>query len=479
MNHSFPSLCHRSVLLPGFLAIIMILLFLPQAGLAKIPEPDSIIYGLAGDTVDMVTLKIGGEVISSYTMAANTNPDAEGFYILRIHMDALLPADPGTARPGDEAEIFVNDEEPAVATVTIQEKGSIQVLHLGAQDSDEDGLPDEYEQRIVDTDPGDAITSIFDVLLDDDFDRDGESNWMEWVNGTDPVDATSTSIPANAYGNFHLAIFRAAWQPQPPAVDFIPDRWGARLICRPKEGETILSGLLTKPEASSGAGAVALEISEEGNQAEILVEHVSFEALATDYVAGEYGVDLVMDPDTGEDYHLRFKLIVTGYTEGDFPEYVMVEDPTAGATGVSVMPLLDFDTSDWNLVEIVDAAAWEQACLYLRWAEDPLDTYQVPEDDSLQSGREYVLKVAATDWLGTWMGSVTQVVFTTGAGICYGDIDFDRDVDGLDMGLFTEAYGSSIGSPAWNQDADFNESDTVDDEDLEVIGSELGRSDCP
>lgn len=58
-------------------------------------------------------------------------------------------------------------------------------------DSDADGIPDSYEQQIIDADDADAITSIADVLPDGDFDNDMSTNLNEFTVGTDPIDSDS------------------------------------------------------------------------------------------------------------------------------------------------------------------------------------------------------------------------------------------------------------------------------------------------
>ncbi|YCM43779.1 hypothetical protein V2O64_20950 [Verrucomicrobiaceae bacterium 227] len=58
-------------------------------------------------------------------------------------------------------------------------------------DADNDGLPDSFEQLIIDADETDAITSINDVLPDDDFDADASSNQEEFERLTDPLDDDS------------------------------------------------------------------------------------------------------------------------------------------------------------------------------------------------------------------------------------------------------------------------------------------------
>ncbi|MEM1058373.1 MAG: LamG domain-containing protein [Verrucomicrobiota bacterium] len=71
-------------------------------------------------------------------------------------------------------------------------------------DTDGDGLPDSWEQAIVDADANDAITSITQVLASDDgsspslywdFDGDGYDNLTEQLNETDPTDFYNGEIP--------------------------------------------------------------------------------------------------------------------------------------------------------------------------------------------------------------------------------------------------------------------------------------------
>lgn len=58
-------------------------------------------------------------------------------------------------------------------------------------DADNDKLPDAWEQIIADADPEDGILSPGDVLGEDDFDGDGNSNRTEYLVGTNPVDPNS------------------------------------------------------------------------------------------------------------------------------------------------------------------------------------------------------------------------------------------------------------------------------------------------
>lgn len=65
------------------------------------------------------------------------------------------------------------------------------------QDSEGDGMSDEFEDVIINANPTDAFETYADVLPNQDFDQDGDSNIAEFIAGTFPADgkvipATST-----------------------------------------------------------------------------------------------------------------------------------------------------------------------------------------------------------------------------------------------------------------------------------------------
>ena len=62
-------------------------------------------------------------------------------------------------------------------------------------DGDGDGLPDEWEQAIVDDDPADGITTVAHVLPFDDYDGEGFTNWREFLGNSSAVDAASVPAP--------------------------------------------------------------------------------------------------------------------------------------------------------------------------------------------------------------------------------------------------------------------------------------------
>ena len=57
-----------------------------------------------------------------------------------------------------------------------------------------------------------------------------------------------------------------------------------------------------------------------------------------------------------------------------------------------------------------------------------------------------------------------------------GDIDDDGDVDSDDLYLFAEAYGSSVGEPAYNPDADIDGDGDVDPDDFYIFARNYGKS---
>ena len=61
-------------------------------------------------------------------------------------------------------------------------------IEQGVSDSDYDGIDDWWEWQIIDSDPNDAVTSLADVGATTDFDGDGFYDYDEWTMSTDPMD---------------------------------------------------------------------------------------------------------------------------------------------------------------------------------------------------------------------------------------------------------------------------------------------------
>ena len=95
--------------------------------------------------------------------------------------------------------VMVAEDEAGLSLFSVASEG----------DANHNGIPDALDQQIVDANPNDALTTIWDVLAGDDFDGDGTSNLAESLAGTSPVDENSffalsapTPIPGEGGGQF-------------------------------------------------------------------------------------------------------------------------------------------------------------------------------------------------------------------------------------------------------------------------------------
>ena len=105
------------------------------------------------------------------------------------------------------SKTYYSDYQVSFALAAGQAK-NLGTISLSFPDTDSDGLPDGFEQTIVDFDPGDAIDAITDVIGSDDFDGDGQTNQEEYLAGTSPTASTSylrvVSIVSNTSNAFTI-----------------------------------------------------------------------------------------------------------------------------------------------------------------------------------------------------------------------------------------------------------------------------------
>jgi hypothetical protein len=121
-----------------------------------------------------------------------------GKYPVSVISTTLNNTDAGYHEDGETIAMLIGADatkEPtddAAFPILIGPNGSTvpgNIIFFGpGTDIDEDGMPDEWEQQIVDHLPNDAITTIEQVLPGDDFEPDGYTNEWEYTNGTDPTD---------------------------------------------------------------------------------------------------------------------------------------------------------------------------------------------------------------------------------------------------------------------------------------------------
>jgi hypothetical protein len=106
---------------------------------------------------------------------------------------------PLTPVPGDRFGPLVCALRVAAGGATgavVEDTAGAALLDLASGDRDRDGLPDAWEQVIVDADPNDAIATLDQVRPDDDFDGDGATNLGEYLAGTSAIDPGSTFVLA-------------------------------------------------------------------------------------------------------------------------------------------------------------------------------------------------------------------------------------------------------------------------------------------
>ena len=103
--------------------------------------------------------------------------------------------------------VMVAEDEAGLSLFSVASEG----------DANHNGIPDALDQQIVDANPNDALTTIWDVLPGDDFDGDGTSNLAESLAGTSPADAgsffaVSAALPISGAGSGQFVV---RWYSEP------------------------------------------------------------------------------------------------------------------------------------------------------------------------------------------------------------------------------------------------------------------------
>lgn len=143
-------------------------------------------------TITLTFLDSGSTEIGSISTGAlpNSAPNATSYNSATAPwtQQALSGAVP-SATESIRLDIITNPRLGGSATNVFFDSFSAQI---GLADSDNDGLPDSYEQSIIDADPGDLVADLSDVAGPNDaptvtdFDEDGLSDADE-LNFTDPL----------------------------------------------------------------------------------------------------------------------------------------------------------------------------------------------------------------------------------------------------------------------------------------------------
>jgi hypothetical protein len=191
------------------IGVLGCLLLWATSAFAKLPAPDSFIYGsllTSGDTKAgaAVTLKLSGAVDAIVANDVKHDPQTGDYYLLRIPMAAFAPRHAETALAGETADIFVN--HLLAATVTIGEPGSIQLIDLNVElnDAENSSMPTAAAasedaavfnagstgEKATEAPENTHSTNV--QLMDSD--GDGFADTYEHLSMTDPRDESSMPV---------------------------------------------------------------------------------------------------------------------------------------------------------------------------------------------------------------------------------------------------------------------------------------------
>jgi hypothetical protein len=184
---------------------LLCLALLAPVARAYPPAPDHVLYGTVRDERGQAMAKGSATVVISTAAGEIVRGPVDDFgepgvnYLVRIPMDsgtlgtlyrptALLPAAGFTIRVVRDRTVFV-PVEVSLVPPTIGQPGQRTRLNLTLGiDTDGDGLPDAWEQALIDADRTGRLRSLADVKPGDDLDGDGLTNLQEYLLGTYPLD---------------------------------------------------------------------------------------------------------------------------------------------------------------------------------------------------------------------------------------------------------------------------------------------------
>jgi len=183
-----------------FFCILLLAYSVERAAFSGMPQPMVVYYGQAKDCFGWPYMKNASVILMNGTREIARH-DISGSMSPGVNFALYVPVDDGrdtnryvrnALRTGEVVTIVVRDyygqktimESNTVPPVTAP-GDMILVNATAGTDADGDGLPDEWENLLIEWSCG-ALTSIWDVAGTDDFDADRQSNMDEYRAGTFP-----------------------------------------------------------------------------------------------------------------------------------------------------------------------------------------------------------------------------------------------------------------------------------------------------
>lgn len=189
----------------------------------QMPELTTEIAGLADGVYDVWVFFWDGPNANTWTISAGLDSGALTTYSHDGPGDTTSPVDAGTldfsndpmvsegprilygvklgqtnVTAGSPVEVFIDNLVGGGSnTRTWYDGVGYSLVVPDGDDTDGDGLPDDYEQTIIDADDGDDVRDLADVMgtgdapAVTDFDADGSDDAEEYFRGTDPLDGDS------------------------------------------------------------------------------------------------------------------------------------------------------------------------------------------------------------------------------------------------------------------------------------------------
>lgn len=157
-------------------------------------RPSMIVYGVIRDSYGLY-LGPDGAMVSAFlgtneVALTPTRPQPAGAnYRFDVNVSDPLTAGPNDVTPGATVTIRVRmgtDLVPTIGTNTFTARGdgsSVRINLVIGVDSDNDGLPDDWERMVI-ANSGGAISNLTQVGPGMDLDHDGVSDDQEFWNGT-------------------------------------------------------------------------------------------------------------------------------------------------------------------------------------------------------------------------------------------------------------------------------------------------------